>query len=48
MVAEARKNRALDQPGGALHGGGFFMSPKVATEEAGARAFRARGSLRAL
>ncbi len=37
-----RQNSALDQPGGALHGGGFFMSLKVATREAGASAFRAR------
>jgi hypothetical protein len=41
-VAEARQNHALDQPGGALHGGGFFMSLKVATAAAGALAFRAR------
>jgi hypothetical protein len=42
-VAEDRQNHALDQPGGALHGGGFFMSIKVATAAAGALAFRARG-----
>ena len=41
-LAEARQNSALDLPGGALHGGGFFMSLKVATREAGASAFRAR------
>jgi hypothetical protein len=41
-VAEARQNHALDQPGGALHGGGFFMSMKAATAAAGALASRAR------
>ncbi len=34
-LADARQNHALDQPGGALHGGGFFMSLKVATAAAG-------------
>jgi hypothetical protein len=41
-VAEARQNRALDQPGGALHGGGSVMSLKVATAAAAAGALRAR------
>jgi hypothetical protein len=41
-VAEARQNRGLDQPGGARHGGGFFLSLKVTTREAGSNAFRAR------
>jgi hypothetical protein len=41
-VAEARQNRALDQSGGALHGGGSVMSLKVATAAAAAGALRAR------
>jgi hypothetical protein len=41
-VAEARQNRALDQPVGALHGGGSVMSLKVATAAAAAGALRAR------
>jgi hypothetical protein len=41
-VAEARQNSAIDQPGGALHGGGLSRSLKVATEAAAAGALRAR------
>jgi hypothetical protein len=42
LHATCRRARALDQPGGALHGGGSVMSLKVATAAATASALRAR------